>query len=682
MLWVWESGACPTLTKKDAKYVKVEIQDQALSNWLPASGYSKALPALDWSTGAISANGFPWNVPDIQLVSSVEPGVAGNSSMTIEAINEFAGLDGADVATGDLVVGNWYKNNGYTSVTYNSVAYTDGQRFLVVAGVLTYTTVGTGTVERDYGVYDIVTANIAYNYISYIRISTKSTSGGAYVVQYVGVIDPTATEKEVWKATDPETWMVKITADDPLQLLKKTTAAQWMSAGTGMAAPTTQYGGLLRADYDWTSTYTYLTFNGSLTVDTRTFPPGRYVLDSCFLTKPGQDGDPWIFNVFNTDLLRFIKIVDIFEQINKFLGYESTVNDGGAWSDFHSWQFYYNSADSTSSGGTTLVGVGIDDLWVPSGFWTSPQYYEAYSLFDPWETGPHSWKRCADPLEVLDRICSSFGLTYRTRSNAAGQRYLEVIEIAKFSATKAVTNLDTVLSLLEKPNSFTCDGVEIVSTGSAIGSNEVASNVKRGGGGSSMLKYDTFILSANHSQTNYDFKREAGKGNDYGGALLCNLRPVDTDFMCSVFVLTGGTGTAAVSAYSVCVFQPKDNGAGAASTYNTKPENGEWITGGIAFPKATAADPHYSTYIEAPAMALAHYLYNDASFATDPVGFVRPRGDTVEIVLAENDHDAVEYPPIKLTITVAGKTKTYVITEITPSIADDTTKYIGHTREA
>ena len=47
------------------------------------------------------------------------------------------------------------------------------------------------------------------------------------------------------------------------------------------------------------------------------------------------------------------------------------------------------------------------------------------------------------------RLCASFGLTYRTRVNSSGERYLEIIELAKFSQTVAITNLDTVLELTE-----------------------------------------------------------------------------------------------------------------------------------------------------------------------------------------------------------------------------------------
>ncbi len=40
-----------------------------------------------------------------------------------------------------------YTNDGYTKVTYNGVDYTDGQTFVGVAGIWTYTTDGTGKVE-------------------------------------------------------------------------------------------------------------------------------------------------------------------------------------------------------------------------------------------------------------------------------------------------------------------------------------------------------------------------------------------------------------------------------------------------------------------------------------------------------------------------------------------------------
>jgi hypothetical protein len=80
-------------------------------------------------------------------------------------------------------------------------------------------------------------------------------------------------------------------------------------------------------------------------------------------------------------------------------------------------------------------------------------------------------------------------------------------------------------------------------------------------------------------------------------------------------------------------------------------------------------------------MALAHYLYSDEPFSVDHVGVVRPRGDEVELAIAGVDHDAVEYPPIKLVLTAAGRTRNYVITEIGRSIAGDVMTYKGHTRD-
>jgi hypothetical protein len=679
MLWKWESGACPTLTKKAGLYMKVELLDSLLDNWQP-SGVAQALPNLDWATGVLTGSGFPWNVPELQRISSAEPGVAGNSSLSIEAVNTFAGTDGVDIASGSLIAGYWYKVVGYTSVTYNSIVYATGARFLAVSGVAAYATSGTGTVERYYTIYDILTEGLSYDKVQYIRISTKSTSGGAYTVKYVGVIDPSAIELEVFKASDPETWLVKISADDCLQLLKKVTAAQWMSAGDGLTAPTAQYGGLLRADWDYTAAYTYLTFIGTLTWAGSTFGPGRYALNAMFVKKANSESE-YLFAHLNSAEPRFIKIVDMLEQINLFLGYESTVNDGGNWSDFHSWTFYYNTANSTGAGGESLTGVGIDSLWVPSGYYVAPQYYELYSLFDPWETGPHSFKRCGDPLEILDRICSSFGMTYRTRVNSGGERYLECVEIAKAGATVNIIDLSTVVSLRERPNSLACEGVEIVSTGSAVGSSDVASNVKRGGSGSSTLKYDTFFLSANHMRTNYDFRRKALEGGDYLGARTCDIRYADTDYFCSLFVLTGGSGKAAAAAYSICAIQPKDNGSGASGAYNTQPEYGEHRTGGITFPKVTTTEPHYSTYIEVPAMALAHYLWNGVGEATDPVGFSRPRGDEVDLEIVGINYDACVYPPIVINLTRNGITKKYVATEISESIGDDITRYVAHTRD-
>jgi len=635
---------------------------------------------MDWTADLIEADGFPWNVPDIRKLSSAEPGVAGNASLTIEAENEFVATDGDDVDSGDLEAGRWYRNEGYDEVTYDGVDYLDGERFLCLPGVLTYTTDGAGTVERLHTVKEIVSDFFLYNYATLVRISTKSAALNDWTVKFVGVIDPTMLQCEVFDIDDPGTWTIKFDADDILQLLKKVNAAQWMSAGTGMSSPTKAHGGLLRADFDHTASYTYLTFIAKLVRGSDTYWPGRYAMRELHLPIPGKEDETKEFDVFNNDYLRYIKLIDIITQISVFLGCEAEVNDGADWSDVHTWEFLYNIHDSTGTGGVNLVSVGIDDLYVPSGFYESPQYYEMYSLFDPWETGPHSWKRCGDPLEVLDRICSSLGMIYRTRVNASGEMYLEVVECALARETVTVDDMNLVAKITEKQNSLACDGVEIVSTGSALGSANPASNVKKGGGGSSTLRYDCFFLSTNHLITNHDFTRRAGKLGDYGDALITDIRPIDTDFLCSLFVLTGGAGTAKDNAYSICAIRPLDNGDGALAAYSTMPDYGEHRAGGVTFPKETDGDPHYSTYIEVPGMALAHYMYSEAPVAIEPVGFVRPRGDALELAVVGIDLDGSVYPPLKMDVTRNGETRSYVVTEVIESISDDIITYIGHTR--
>ena len=148
--WYWESGPTPTLEERDAKFIKVEIVEQSLATWDEVLGSASKLPNLDWTTDAILGDGFPWNVPDLDRISNIEPNAVGNSSITIEAMNEFANVDGNDVASGALAVGMHYKVVGYTTVTYNSIIYTAGQTFLCVTGVLTYATTGAGTVEKNF----------------------------------------------------------------------------------------------------------------------------------------------------------------------------------------------------------------------------------------------------------------------------------------------------------------------------------------------------------------------------------------------------------------------------------------------------------------------------------------------------------------------------------------------------
>ncbi len=63
------------------------------------------------------------------------------SALTLEVFFE------NDIVSGNIEVGTTYTNNGYTSVTYDGTGYNDTQTFVGVAGVSTYSTAGSGTVE-------------------------------------------------------------------------------------------------------------------------------------------------------------------------------------------------------------------------------------------------------------------------------------------------------------------------------------------------------------------------------------------------------------------------------------------------------------------------------------------------------------------------------------------------------
>lgn len=666
----FESGAQDTLTKGDAMYVKIDVYQDDMSSTWNASPPS-ALAALDLSSPA-TGDPFSWNVPETVLISNAEAGVTGNSSLSIEAINVFVGTDGTNVASGSLSPGCRYKNVGYTRVRYNGVDYVTGQYFQAVSGVLTYTTQGTGTVERLWNAYELVSP--PWDAVAvHFRISTKSTSGGTYVTRYAGVVNPESIELEVKNAADPETWLLKFGVDDYMQLLTRRSSIEWMESN------------LTHANYDYTAAQTYLTFVGDFPWGGVTYPAGRYLLSELWQKYTTYDDGRWytIYNSGGANAARYIKLTDIFQSISDFLGFEADVNNGAAWSGFHSWKFYYNSHDSTGAGGETLNAVGIDGLFVLSALFETT-YNEDYGLFDDKnDISPHSWKTAGDALEVLCRICESLGCTFRSRVNSSGERYLEIIEYTKQGTTVTLSSLENVLSIRQRPNTISTTGVTVVSTGPVVGGPQ-ASNVTIGSDGTGSLKYDCFFLSTNNLRANYDFRQKVQEGGSVGGAWITNVRMPDTDFFCSLWALTGGTGKAAANAYSICLFQPLANGTGATAPYVGAPAFGQHDTtltpDGYVFPRRDTG--LYYTYMEAPAMALAYYLYAKVSEATDPVAFARPAGDEIELEVVGVDYDTLNYPPFKLTFTLDGTVRNYLVTEVEEDVSKDVLTYKGHTREA
>ena len=668
--WSFESGAVNTLLTDGGLYMKIEITHQALANWKAAS--PSALPAPDFTTGVESVSEFIFNAPKISRVSNTEPGAAGNASISIEAKNLYIGGSGDDVSSGDIVEGVTYLNNGYDTVTYDGTDYTDGEYF-VGTSTATYTTTGSGTVEKYMTIYDVI--DVDYNaYDIHFRISTKTTSGGTYVVRYWGVINQRTIQRRITNLKDtkngPQQWLVSFTVDDSLQQLTKVSAATFMEAS------------LQRATYDYTSQYTFLTFLGQFDYAQKglatNWYAGRYLLNAVY--SDADLGDHW-FEVNNTTVMRYIKIVDILQAIHNFLGCEATsINDGGSWSDFHSWQFYYNTNDSTSPGGETLVNVGIDELWVWSAFYRSSEYFEDFGFFCPIkENGQYSWKLMGDPLEVLKKICEAFGMTYRTRVNSSGERYIEYVEYGKYTTTKTVTDFELITKVEERPNDISVSGVEIVSPGSQTGSKDQASNVLWGSDGTDSMKYDCWFTSTNFIRANYEFRRTSTTSS---GAYVVNVRPGDSDLFLSLYALTGITGKAATNAYSICAIAPADNGNFIGD--DELPDFAEYRSAisRALVPDTTSTDPLYYTYIEMPAMALALYLYSPEGVDSNPVGFVRPKGSSIELRQVGIDHTTVEVPPMKLSVTIQGETKDYIITEIDEEIEDDVVTYRGHTRDA
>lgn len=657
--WIFESGYLESRTLKDAYKIKVEIGYQNTTDGEWAGG----LTPPDFSTGAVNADFSIFRLPKIPRVSSPDLGALGAASLSITADNSYLGSDGVDVASGLLAVGRMYKNVGYTTVTHDGIDYSDGQYFRAVNA--NYTTVGTGTVERYHTIWSILNIGIDYLniYTVHVRISTMAY-GGSYVCRFWGVLDPATLELKVHDVNTPEEWEVKCRILDPLAQLSQRTANQYMEA----VLPHATY------DYD-ISDDVFITAVSTFTDNGTSYYPGRYALNKFVVPKKNSDeGDEWV----NPDNLRWIKLTDIFETIGEYLGFEASVNNGAAWSGFHSWRFYYNTANSTGTGGTTLSYVGIDNLWVVSQMNVLTVIKEQLTFFDPDGDTAYSMKKMASALEILKKICVSFGLNCRTKVNASNERYLEIVEMAKESATLAVTDYSDIESGIELvPNELVVEGVKVPTYGG--GSEAVRGN----GEAQNSVQFDQLFTLGNNLRTQYEFKRKLVQNLSTAGARIVDLRP-GPDFFCSLWVLTGITGKNATNAYSVCAIMPLSNGAGATSDPGNIPEYGEhYASTGVIYPPVStpAVDRQYWVYIEVVAWALCHYMWNDVPFTTDPVGFARSNGVRISMNKLSIDHTTVLEPPYLLACQLDGHDYEFLVTESEEDLENDAVSIKGHTRD-
>ena len=662
--WVFESGWLESRTLREGYAIKIEITHQNTT----AATWASGLSVPDFATDVVTGDFSIWSLSKIPRVSSADVGAIGAATLNLGARNSFINTDGVDVASGDLFVGGMYKVLGYDSVTHDGTTYTTGEYFRATA--TTYTTVGTGTVERYHTLWSILYVQKEYVdiYTLHVRISTKAY-GGSYVIRFQGTIDPASLELEVSNTDDPEEWNVKFKAMDSLNQLTKKTANEMMEAQLTHAV----------YDYDVSSAVyptgaVFITNVSDYVESGITHPPGKYLLSQLLLPKlQDSDGDEWI----NANNLRWIKLVDIFGAISDYLGYAGSVNDGGAWSNFHSWRFYYNTATSAGSGGTSLSYVGIDELYVISQMNVSANINEQLTFFDPNSQTSYSLKTMGSALEILKQICVSFGLVCRTKFNASNERYLEIIEAARLDDTITITDYsDYADGFKFVPNDFGVDGVKIPSYAGG-------SDVTKGNGESqNSVQFDQLFCVANNQRAQYEFKYSEGRGITSGSNRVVSTRP-GADFFCSLWTLQGLTGSTADNAYTICAVMPRSNGTASTSAPSNMPEYGQqYGTDGVIYPPTNtpSTDQQYWTFVEVMAWALAHYMFNDVAFSSDPVGLARSQAIKIDITKLSIDHTQVYEPPYKLAATIDAEDYEFIVTDSDEDLENDTVNIKGHTK--
>jgi len=599
------------------------------------------LPAPVWTNPTSLTS--PFIVPKITIEGGAEAGAIGIGSITLECGNEVLHSGGDRIY--DIIRGN-----GNT------------------------------------GTFDVDTTDL------HVRIWWKPDAGSSYMVRFWGVVDFSSISVKIGDFTDPDTWVVSFNADDCLSQLERTPTHEFVDTT------------LTHATYDKTVDNIFLTFIGDYAFSGYTYRAGRYLL----VNKKYNDGlnKDWITQFTNpktgdvTDLpFVWFKLTSIFDALTVHFGLEAATNNGDAWNTRHTWRFYYNTANSTGSGGTTLSQTDIDGLYIISAAYplydgNVTVYSQAQTLFDR-DSGsvnnPASLMRAATPYDMLKRLCVSLGLIASIRVNASGQRYLDIREAAMPSTiidygTDGLYSVDAEMS----PYKSTMTGIEVVSP--------YGENVLRGSNGNGSKKLDTIFNVCNFARQDHDFRRSVKDfGNTSGGAYLVAWgNDVSHDFFSSLWVMTGATSAINfTNCYSVCAIAVRSDSMRSpsnayieqvASPVGPYPYGKfQTVFGGLGIDNVLYPSDDSPANIQptVPAQALSHYYFSPQQMGLpavghqasyDDVGLFRSKGRELRIKRAGINGD-IPYPGSTMEIVMNGITNTYYVRSVTEDHQDNVTEY-------
>lgn len=643
-IYRFESGGIPTSTIQEGSFIKVEIVYQLST---PAR-WAAGLDEPDFTATAIELE-YPFQGVKLNRSAPVDSGLVELQQVDFTTDNIYL-LPPIAVASGAIAEGYIYQNNGYTTVTYNGTAYANGDIFIGVGGITTYTTSGTGTVNRAMNMHNILSVHDPKEYTLHFRVYHKKTSAGAYVCRGQFIYDTTTLNVNRAEMAAPERWKVEWSCiDSVLQYEQRNiqdSITDALQFGTDLTEYTIPAGGL------------YCTFIGTTS---RVQHPGAYQINRYF-HMTFKDLGQWTALVGEPIGLRFVYLIDILDAIKAYLGITTDLNDGGSWAINNQMIFEYNDSVFTGApGGTNLQATLSNELLVISrlnyNIGGSMTYAYNGTFFDPTGESVASFYRHDSFLDVLDDICLSLGLQYSINVNSSGARYMHFKGVNHYESDEALSNIVSPES--SEPNATAMTGIEVTVP--------AGTDTVKGANGSGSRKTTTIFSLANNVRDNDRFIDNSA------------THGAQNDFLTSLFYGTNLVGTQFTEVWSICSITVRQDSNVPATDPGNVPEYGEYIDAvfGVRYPNSAAP---YNTWVQVPAMALGHILFNDVQRSVDPVGLYRSFG-ALRNVKDENISTSVKMPPYKITYSQGNLAKTVLAIELAEDLVLSETEYTGYEYE-
>lgn len=618
-------------------FTKLEFAVQSLSSWgVDTTTVTGGLPAVSFTAGLTSISEFPFSLPEISVDASPEAGLLTYGSLSLEASNES------------------------------------------ISGIRVY------SLLRD---YDTDTEAL------HVRFSYKTSVTGSWIYRYWGIVDPKSIEVKCSNLTASDTYIVRFSVTNNIQLLENRSIQQFAEDKNKHALN------------DYIANKKYISVIGS---NWRGYSPGRYILRRYFFNNdydgtssigwlPAYDGYTYASDSSREIPLRWYKITDIFKKASEYLGLEASVNDGKPWYECVTSQYGYNTGDDT----TNLVFASFDLLMYPVGMYTlsngSYVYGNVYGYWDETEHAPYSFYQYSNVLELIKGICQSFGLLASVEINSSGQRYLKVVEAGYYDTTAVVIDSfkddeDNIASDISfEPYFRKTTGVTVVPA--------IDSSVIRGYESNDSVSIDGIFGSTNfviisdvsyvNTTSNYLDTREDFR--------LLGTLWTSPQIASATGSWDGTEGSAKVceEIYSICAIVPKQMSvasslSGSLYDFTVKNSNaavpygeyqstyGGYSINGVMYPAVTLGV--VNTFTELPQMALAHYYFSPLNASRDELGIYRKKSRALRMKVS-GIHPAITINQ-KLVIKVEDTYTDWYVSSIKENYQDFVTEYTLESRES